>query len=1054
MTASSDEKLGYLGETWFLESGEQFSTKDLYRAWIRDSVRPDLRCRSDANPDLKAIKHRFQLIGPYGILGRLGEGNFGTVYLAFNAKKESGNRLVALKQPSESLLERYAEVAGIKDDPNLPTKENRKNALRWARVSIGQAFAQEAVLTARLSMCPNVVSILDQDVSLPYMVLEYCDGGSLMSRMRRPYDLRCVLRWGHELTLGIKAAHELEPNQLVHRDLKPDNILLDNGQLKISDFGTAQMVDKMDSLRSLRGGFTPVYAAPEAFEGRAYPGTDIWSLGVILYELCKGSRPFSGAAARLMNAILSDEPKPLSGELVVDPPPELVEFINRCLHKDHEQRPKAGECARVMETLRNRYESQHPASPKSTTALTPDQQSAPTPFHNPGMKRPQGSHDDIDEVLSPENSATFSVRAQEKGKNRRWISMSIAFSLLLLGGLSWNLAATRSLMLNVFALGGRPGERAIAARLDDPAPSVRKKALALLKANSSAAILIPYLSHEDELVRREIRRILIEKGQDVIPELVEAIENADEKNRGMIVRLLADMGPNALNSLIEFLANDSLKAEISLVLVKLDKVAVPSLVQALNKPRLNGETEQVLIRIGGASVAPTIELLAKKKRAEQARRILGQIGLAAVPKLIQALGQPELKSHARAILKDASKESYPLFIVQLKDRRLRAELRDLLISFGSKAIPALSEALKSQKLITKEITQILALNGQRASKILTDALCEKSGRLSNHAAAAILTLGPAAFDDLVERSIDPVAVNRSRVLTVLGNIGSKLRAEQRSRLLMTLIRGLSDLEEQPRKAAKNALIVLGPSAVPAVLTTIPRSLAYKKICLEILNEGGSKVTEAVIQSLFDPALTIYAEQCLLNMGAKAVTPIIYALSRVDAKKQERVCAVLAKLGKLAIKPLMAQLKEGQQEMKKAASKGFVALGELAADFLVGKYSSSSPALQSWFKTILAQIGVDAYGALKVGISSPDLALQQFCLECVGEIAIDGNGILATLVDSLSSASGEIRRAAVIALGKFGKGAASALNAVEKLKGDGNPLVRQSAKRSFAQIKGS
>lgn len=1054
MTVSSDEKLGYLGETWFLESGEELSTKELYRAWLRESVRPDIRCRSHSNPDLKAIHHRFQLIGPYGILGRLGEGNFGTVYLAFNAKKETGNRLVALKQPSESLLERYAEVAGIKDDPNLPTGENRKNALRWARVSIGQAFAQEAVLTARLSMCPNVVSILDQDVSLPYMVLEYCDGGSLMNRMRRPYDLGCVLRWGHELTLGLKAAHELEPNQLVHRDLKPDNILLDQGQLKISDFGTAQMVDKMDSLRSLRGGFTPVYAAPEAFEGRAYPGTDIWSLGVILYELCKGTRPFSGAAARLMNAILSDEPKPLSGDLVVDPPPELVEFINCCLHKDHEQRPVAGECAQVMETLRSRYEAQNPVPmPATKSALTPDQQSAPTPFLSP-KRGPSARHHEIEEILSPENSATFSVRAQDSGKNRRWISVSVALSVVLLLGLSWNLAITRRLLLNVFALGGRPGARAIAARLSDPAPSVRKKALELLKDNGSATILIPYLSHEDEAIRGEIRRILLERGEDVIPELVEAIENAEENNRRAIVRLLADLGPNALNSLIEFLANESLKAEISFVLVKLDKVAVPRLVQALSKARLKAEAEQVLIRIGASSVAPVIELLPNKQSEQQARRILGKIGLAAVPQLIQALGKAELKAHARIILSNAPRESYSLLIVQLKDRDLKPQLRDLLISYGPKAIPALSEALKSQKLITKEITQILATIGPKASKILLKALCDKSGRLSNHAAAAILSLGASALDDLIERSLDPVAINRSRVLTVLGNLGAKLDEKSNEKLLKTLIRGLSDLDEQPRKAAKNALVVLGPKAASKVLESIPKDENYRKLCLEILNEGGSKVIEIVIQALFDPKLSNSAEKSLMFMGSKTVTPILYELSRVDNEKQARLGVVLAKLGSSAIKPLMTQLLEGQTTMKKAAAKGFVAIGKSGTRALVDQIASGSTALQEWLKSILVQIGVESYDALKDGIQSRNSKVRLLCLECVGAIAIDNGDIVPILIKKLGEQDAETRREAATALGKFGKAATSALKALQQRERDSNPMVRQSAARAIAKIKGS
>lgn len=327
--------------TWQLESGPELSTAELLQALWSKRLSPHHACRSATAVDWRPVAERFRIVGPYGVFRSLGEGAFGEVYLALDLRHgelESEPRLVALKTPTAGLLARHATLRG--DDTE---------SLDRARHSIGQVFSQESVLTARLAMCPHVVAVLDHDVTLPYMVTEFCDGGSLAERMEQPYDAEDALRWVTEICRALDAAQSLEPDPLVHRDLKPDNVLIKAGVLKVADFGTSKMVDRA-VLESLRGGFTPAYAAPESFDGQALPATDLWSLGVIAYELFAGRRPFEGnTLPELMTAIATGLPSPLEEVSEFELPPGFSALVSSCLEKDPDARPSAEDCLGALE---------------------------------------------------------------------------------------------------------------------------------------------------------------------------------------------------------------------------------------------------------------------------------------------------------------------------------------------------------------------------------------------------------------------------------------------------------------------------------------------------------------------------------------------------------------------------------------------------------------------------------------------------------------------------------------------------------------------------------
>src|SRR5207249_10707883 len=142
----------------------------------------------------------------------------------------------------------------------------------------------------------HVVHIYEVEESgpIPYLVMEYVDGISLEERLRRDGALPAeeVLRIGLQMTEGLAAAHA---QGLVHRDIKPGNILLENstGRVKITDFGLARAVDDAKITRDGIVAGTPEYMAPEQARGAALDHrADLFSLGSVLYAMCTGRSPF------------------------------------------------------------------------------------------------------------------------------------------------------------------------------------------------------------------------------------------------------------------------------------------------------------------------------------------------------------------------------------------------------------------------------------------------------------------------------------------------------------------------------------------------------------------------------------------------------------------------------------------------------------------------------------------------------------------------------------------------------------------------------------------
>jgi Tol biopolymer transport system component len=244
-----------------------------------------------------------QAISHYRIVEKLGEGGMGVVYKAEDTKLR---RLVALK----FLTERAAQ-----------DEESRNR------------FIQEARAAAALNH-PNICTVYEIDEDLGFLAMEYVDGETVEARRkRRALPIEEGLDIAIQTTEGLRAAHE---KGIVHRDIKSANLMVtDKGRVKIMDFGLARLAGRARLTRSGSSPGTPAYMAPEVYQGEpADERSDIWSLGVVLYELIAGRMPFEGEyEAAMLYGVLHEEPQPLA-ELCTDVPLELDRLVSKALAKD------------------------------------------------------------------------------------------------------------------------------------------------------------------------------------------------------------------------------------------------------------------------------------------------------------------------------------------------------------------------------------------------------------------------------------------------------------------------------------------------------------------------------------------------------------------------------------------------------------------------------------------------------------------------------------------------------------------------------------------------
>ncbi|HXW06431.1 MAG TPA: protein kinase [Vicinamibacterales bacterium] len=360
-------------------------------------------------------------LGPYTIVTPIGAGGMGEVYRARDTRLD---RTVAIKV--------------------LPSTDEE----------LRQRFAREARAIASLTH-PHVCTLFDvgHEDGTDFLVMEYLEGQTLASRLEGgPLDLQEALRHGIAIARALDAAHRAG---IVHRDLKPGNIMLTRSGAKLLDFGLAKLRARaLDTAMPLAATVTgtppltasgiivgtPRYMAPEQLEGKeADARTDLFALGVVLYEMVTGRPAFQGSTpASLIAAIMTSDPPPVPLQQVS--PPAFAELVRTCLIKDPEERRQSAHDVRLeLEWIASGPQMQAPSGPRHqrlwllmagalalavalgvSAAMWYPRREGPAPVFRAAL--PLEDHGPHAPILSPDGRRlAFTGREDENSQWRLWI---------------------------------------------------------------------------------------------------------------------------------------------------------------------------------------------------------------------------------------------------------------------------------------------------------------------------------------------------------------------------------------------------------------------------------------------------------------------------------------------------------------------------------------------------------------------------------------------------------------------------------------------------------
>ncbi len=289
----------------------------------------------------------------------------------------------------------------------------------YGETDIGVRFEREGRTAAKLAH-PNIVQVYDagqaefEGREVSYIVMEFVPGGDLKALIDKKGSLPNdeLVRLGADVSAGLAHAHE---RGVIHRDIKPHNILLDErGQPKLTDFGIARALDATQATQTGSYLGTALYSSPEQLRGeRVTPKSDVYSLGIALYQAATGHAPFAGTPIEVASQHVSRPPTTPS-VLGANLDREVEALIVECIEKDPDRRPSAQQVhERLREAIQPAPGDRAYAAPPVSEPMQAEDDSAPPP-EGPPARPPPGPR-------------------RERGRRRPAIIAAVALLLVLLG---------------------------------------------------------------------------------------------------------------------------------------------------------------------------------------------------------------------------------------------------------------------------------------------------------------------------------------------------------------------------------------------------------------------------------------------------------------------------------------------------------------------------------------------------------------------------------------------------------------------------------------------
>jgi len=401
-------------------------------------------------------------IGRYDIVKTLGKGAMGVVYLA-----------------RDPLIDRLIALKTLRLDVDTEFEEQFR-----------ERFLREARAAGRLNH-RGIVTVYDvgedPETGLVYIAMEYIEGQDLKARMQAEPPLRLdeIARIVAEIALALDYAHSMG---VVHRDIKPANILMTpGGSPKVMDFGVARMES---SNLTVEGQFigTPNFMSPEQILGQPVDGrSDIFSLGVLLFKLLTGERPFPGSTMHEVTMKIVQEPPPLPSSLRPGLPTAFNPILLKCLAKKPEERfQRASELAQLLSALARALVSREEGDAARTGIIQPDfstQVEGPT-----DSTRVIATADEKEKITPKKSRRSFldMLQALPLPEFFSW-EVSGSWSMLILVGWTLLLAIPITLLFFQRDTGPWPAPSAAAARAQHRAVRHCFEARRLLAAGDTLA---------------------------------------------------------------------------------------------------------------------------------------------------------------------------------------------------------------------------------------------------------------------------------------------------------------------------------------------------------------------------------------------------------------------------------------------------------------------------------------------------------------------------------------------------------------------------------------